>query len=197
MLFLYLLTMEYKLSNERVVFDDHYKMMKAQVRYDTFAGKTIETTRLAFERGDSVAIVLFEKDTQCILLTRQFRYPSTKHGLGWVTEIPAGSLERGESPEKCVVRETKEEVGYAISEIEHLTTFYVSPGGCTERCHLYYAEVTQKDQTAEGGGKLSENEDIKIIKQPVSALSGFLKEKCNDGKTLIGLQWFLLHKATS
>jgi ADP-ribose pyrophosphatase len=189
--------MEYQVLNEKVVFNDHYQMKKAQLRYDTFNGGTIETTRLAFERGDSVAIVLYEKDSRCIVLTKQFRYPATKHDIGWITEIPAGSLEKGESPLSCVLRETKEETGFTIAKAQPIATFYVSPGGCTERCHLFYAEVTHSDQTQKGGGKASENEDILIMRMPVEELRNYLATSCQDGKTFVGLQWFLMNKIIS
>jgi len=196
-LFLYLFLMKYSVNNEQVVFNDHYKMLKAHVTYDTFEGGTITTQRLAFERGDSVAILLYEKDTHSLIFTRQFRYPSTKHGVGWLTEIPAGSLEKDESPVRCAIRETKEEVGYRIEAPEPIMTFYVSPGGCTERCHLFYAAVRSEDQVADGGGNASENEDIKIVKITIEEVEKFLSEKVNDAKTLLAIQWFLLNKATA
>lgn len=97
--------MKYSISNERIVFDDHYKIVKAEVTYDTFKGDEITTKRLAFERGDSVAILLLEKETQSILLTNQFRYPTCKHNEGWLLEIPAGSVEDNEDPADCISRE--------------------------------------------------------------------------------------------
>src|SRR5690606_26885425 len=113
---------------EKVVFHDHYKMIKASVTFDSFTGSEIKTDRLAFERGDSVAIVLFEKETKSILFTKQFRYPTCKNSDGWILEIPAGSLEKNEDPENCIIREVMEEMGYKINSPKHLHTFYTSPG---------------------------------------------------------------------
>ena len=75
--------MKYSISDEEIVFNDHYKIVKAEVTYDTFKGSQISTKRLAFERGDSVAILLYEKESDSILLTNQFRYPSCKNNDGW------------------------------------------------------------------------------------------------------------------
>lgn len=185
--------MNYSVENESVVFDDHYKMLKAKVNYDTFSGKTITTERLAFERGDSVAILLLEKDTQTILLTKQFRYPTTKHEKGWLLEIPAGSLELDECPLACVKRETLEEVGYTIEQPQQIFNFYPSPGACTERTFLFYSEVNSRDKIEKGGGLDSENEDIKILKIPLKEIDQYLSEKINDAKTIIALQWLQRH----
>ena len=189
--FLYFSGMDYKINKEETVFHNHYKMLKANITYDTFSGEEITTDRFAFHRGDSVAILLYEKDTASVLVTKQFRYPTTQHDQGWMYEIPAGSLEKDECPLACVIRETEEEVGYSVFQPEQIFNFYVSPGGATERCYLFYAEVTARDKTSKGGGLVSEKEDIKSIKVPVSEIESWLSEKIIDAKTIIALQWFL------
>lgn len=191
------LNMKYKVINERVVFEDYYKMLKADVCYETFSGGTISAQRLALHRGDSVAILIFEKDTQSIILAKQFRYPVTKHGKGWIAELPAGTLEGKESPVACIQREVMEEIGYTIDAPEQISEFYTSPGASTELMYLFYAEVTSSQRTGNGGGNEHENEDIKTFRLPVSEISGYLNgtsaEKVGDAKTMIALQWFLLH----
>ncbi|MAT89870.1 MAG: ADP-ribose pyrophosphatase [Flavobacteriaceae bacterium] len=186
--------MNYEVHKEEEVFNDHYKMLKATVTHDTFGGAQLTVDRLAFHRGDSVAILLYEADTESVILTRQFRYPTTLHHIGWMYEIPAGSMESDEPPVACVIRETKEEVGYSISHPTKIAHFYPSPGACTEICHLFYAEVTQADHTSKGGGVDAEDEDIEIVKIPVSKIASFMEETIIDGKTLIALQWFLQNK---
>lgn len=54
-------------------------------------------------------------------------------------EIPAGTLERDESPESCARRELAEETGYVAHSMALLGTFYSSPGISTELVHLYVA----------------------------------------------------------
>lgn len=183
--------MKYTLKNEHEVFNDHYQMLKAKVSYDTFSGDAITTDRLAFHRGDSVAILLYEKDTKSLLLTKQFRYPTTKHNIGWMLEIPAGSIEKEENPKHCVIRETFKEVGYKISKPRQIANFYPSPGACTERCYLFFDVVTKKDKVTNGGGVADEHEDIQLIKLPVLEVKQYLKNNIIDAKTIIALQWFL------
>lgn len=185
--------MQYQIHSEKTVFDNHYKIKRADVSYDSFKGGKIDATRFAFERGDSVAILLFETDTRSFLLTNQFRYPTTKHEQGWILEIPAGSLKENESPEACIVREVEEELGYKIDWVEHLFTFYTSPGGSTERMFLFYSETTSKEKTASGGGLEEEKEDIQLTKIPLSDLKSELLN-FRDAKTILAFQWYLLHR---
>lgn len=185
--------MKYTIQEEKKVFDDHYKVIEAKVTYDTFDEEEITTRRLAFERGDSAAIILVEKDTQSILLTNQFRYPTCKNKDGWLLEIPAGSVERNESPEECIIREILEEVGYKISNPKQIHCFYISPGAATERIFLFHKEISQSDKIEKGGGNVNEKEDIEIVKLPISEIKKKLSE-FKDAKTILALQWYLLRQ---
>ena len=54
-------------------------------------------------------------------------------------EIPAGTLEVGESPEACAQRELLEETGYQAETWSHVTAYYPSPGYTTEVIHVFRA----------------------------------------------------------
>lgn len=183
--------MEYKILEEKTVFDDHYKIIEAKVTYETFENKEITTRRLAFERGDSAAILLVNTNLQNLLLINQFRYPTCKHDEGWLLEIPAGSVEENEDPADCIEREVMEELGYKINSPKLIHTFYTSPGAATERIFLFYAEVSPKDKIAQGGGNDGGNEDIQSIEIPIPEIKDRLSE-IKDAKTLVALQWFLI-----
>src|SRR5690554_2366018 len=152
--------MKYSIQNERIVFDDHYKVVKASVTYETFQNEEITANRLAFERGDSVAIILFEKESNTILLTNQFRYPTCKHNNGWLLEIPAGSLEEHENPSECIIREVMEELGYKIASPQLLHTSYPSPEAVTGGFFFFYAAVSQKEKIGMAAGNEGEREEI-------------------------------------
>lgn len=55
-------------------------------------------------------------------------------------ELPAGTVEPGESPDDCAPRELEEETGFRCERIERLTEFFPTPGFCTELLHAYRAE---------------------------------------------------------
>jgi nudix-type nucleoside diphosphatase (YffH/AdpP family) len=192
--------MRVEITGQRDVFQQfRFRIVEARLRHERFDGEmSAEITRLKFERGDSVAILMHDQDTDTIVLTEQFRYPSYNpdiEGSGWILELPAGSCEAAEAPEVTVRREVEEEVGFTVEEIEHLTTFYVSPGGTSERILLYYAATRPEHQTGEGGGLLTEGENIRRLSMKVDDALRMVKTgEIQDAKTIIALQWLEIRR---
>ncbi len=181
-----------EIQNKRTVFDDKFKIDEATLRFQKFNGQMSDTVhRLVFERGDLAAALLFNKDTQKVLLIEQFRYPAYEKGPGWIQEIVAGVIEKNEHPEETIRREIREEIGYEVREpLTHIATFYVSPGGTSERNMLYYVEVSNADHVSSGGGKVSEHEDIELVEITLPELWQALDNgDIVDAKTLIAAQW--------
>src|SRR5580658_10287442 len=118
--------MEVNVIGKRRVWDGFFKIDELKLRYQKFNGDmTSPMTRLVFERGDSVAAVLFNTDTGRLIFTRQFRAPSYEKGPGWITEIIAGMIDSGEDPEHALRREVFEESGYRIRNARAISTFYL------------------------------------------------------------------------
>lgn len=171
--------------------DDFFKVDEAYLRYERFDGQMSPTMRrLVFERGDSVAAVVIHTDLRQVILVEQFLYPAYGKSAGWLTTLPAGILETGEEPESAIRRELLEETGYQATYVEDIATFFVSPGGTSERIFLYYAETDDANHLASGGGVKSENEDIRLVQIPLPQVWQALDSgKYADAKTLIGLMW--------
>ena len=188
--------MDYEIISEEVVFDRKYKIVLGHIKHDAFTGDTpIEVKRLSFERGDAAAVIIYERDTKSVLFTNQFRYPTVRFGSGWITEIPAGTLEEKEEPAFGVIREVREEIGYHIDQVEHIFTFYVSPGASSERIHLYFAEVSSGDRIDNGGGLDNEGEDIQLLKIPLTELLSMVQRgEIIDAKSIIAIQWLASQK---
>ena len=87
----------------------------------------------------AVAIVALDADQQTYLV-RQFRLAADKIML----EIPAGTLDPGETPEDCARRELQEEIGYVPKNLESLGGIYTAPGYTTEFIHLFLATGLKK-----------------------------------------------------
>ena len=99
-------------------------------------------------------------------------------------------MEPDETPESALRREVLEEVGYEIGTLEPIATFYVSPGGSSERVFLHYAEVTDAGKVGDGGGVGAEGEDIRTVELTLEELDRLLATgSIQDAKTLVGLQW--------
>ena len=191
--------------NKRVdIIDKHeifkraiFRIDEVHLRHERYDGTMSEKlTRLNINRGDSVAAVMHDRDADTIIITEQFRYSTLDKGPGWILEIPAGSVERDEEPADTMRREIKEEIGYDVERLKHISTFYLSPGGTSERILLYYASVSPRQKTSKGGGLIAEGEDIRIVTMKVSeALRKVETGDIVDAKTIIGLQWLRLNRS--
>ena len=179
----------------RRILDAFFKVDEAQVSYERYDGSmTPPVKRLVFERGDSAAAVVFNRETRSILLSEQFRFPTLEKGPGWILEVPAGMVDSGEQPEATMRREIEEEIGYRVETLRPIARFYVSPGGSSERIWLYYAEVSELGRVSGGGGNPNEAEDIRVVSVPLDQVCNRLEEGgIMDAKTIIGLQWVLQH----
>ncbi len=180
-----------EIKSKKLIFDDFFKVQEAILRYRRFDGKMSRTVRrLNFERGDSVAAIILNRDTQRVILVNQFRYPTYEKGPGWICEIVAGVLEANETPEAAMRREILEEIGYRADNLTHLSTFYLSPGSSSERIILYYVEVENADKVSRGGGLAPEDEDIQSVEFSLSEVWQALDSGAIvDAKTIIALMW--------
>ncbi len=136
-----------------------------------------ESSREIVEHPGAVAIVPLKNED--IYLVKQFRKPVEESLL----EIPAGTLEPGEDPLQCARRELAEETGYKAGKIEKITTFYTSPGICTETMHLYLAL-----DLIETEGQTDSDEFIELEKYNYKQVNSLIIEgRIKDAKTIIGI----------
>jgi len=180
-----------EIKSRKPIFDDFFRVEEAVLRYEKFDGRmSEEVRRLSFERGDSVAAIVVNTDTDRVILINQFRYPAYAKGPGWLLELVAGTLEPGEDPADAMRREIHEEIGFLPQKLEHISTFYLSPGGSSERIVLYYAEVNESQHVSSGGGAPGEAEDIETLEVSKQELMEWLDSgKLTDAKTLVGVLW--------
>lgn len=114
-----------------------------------------------------------------ILMIRQYRHPAKKY----ILEIPAGGIEKGETPKQCAMRELKEEVGYRAGRLIKFFTFYPSPGYSTERLHLFLATDLRAVSA-----NLEADELIRLKALYLDEAVRLIKTgKIIDAKTIIGL----------
>ncbi|HRD89066.1 MAG: NUDIX hydrolase [Candidatus Accumulibacter sp.] len=180
-----------EVRGRRRLLDDFFKVDEAEVSFERVDGSmTPPARRLVFERGDSVAAVVRHRDSDSLLFVEQFRYPTVGKGCGWLLELVAGMIDAGESPQTALCREIEEELGFALTRCEPIATFFVSPGGSSERIWLYYAEVSDAGRVGAGGGIAAEQEEIRIVRMSVAAAKEALRQgTLADAKTIIGVQW--------
>ena len=180
------------IKEKKYILDDFFKVEEAHLRFEQFNGEMSPLIRrFSFERGNSAAVLVFNLDTQKIILIDQFRYPTFSNGHGWITELIAGAIDPGESPEESARRELQEESGLTISAIEHICTFYTSPGGSSEQIFLYYAEVSGEfAKYNKTGGLINYGEDITSFEISLKdALNKIKTGEISDAKTIVGIYW--------
>lgn len=162
--------------------------------YDLTAsdGSTIRHKREVYDRGNGATILLYNREKNSVILTRQFRIATWVNGneSGQLIEACAGLLDN-DSPEDCIRKEAMEETGYAVGKVEKLYEMYMSPGGVTELIHFFAAEYNESLRANAGGGV--EDEDITVMEIPFPQAWAMIKEgRIKDGKTVMLLQHALL-----
>ena len=145
-------------------YDDFFRLDRVTLCYERFDGHlSSPITRLLFERGDSVAVLLYDEEADAVMLVQQFRYPAyVNDGPGWLWEIVAGMCEGEDDASVVAQRELLEEAGYAVERLEHIMTFYPSPGGSSDRMYLYLGFTRLDHKVADGGGVAGDEEDILV-----------------------------------
>ena len=119
------------------------------------------------EQGNVVAVLAIDDDE--VILVNEFRYP-----VGYVLEIPAGTVDKDETPLKCAKRELLEETGYKAKKIEHLIRFFPKLGYNTQIIDCYVAtELTKISEP-----NLDEDELITVKKIKFRKLLNMI----NNGK---------------
>lgn len=185
-----------QILSETVVHDDFFRLSRTSLRYERFDGAMSgAVTRYVVERGDSAGILLHNVETDEIILVEQFNYPAFTRSQGWMIQTLAGRVEAGEDASDAARREALEETGFRVDELVKIGSFFVSPGGTSERVHLFYAPVRAKNQIAAGGGVMSEAEDIRNV---VLSRRAFIRQarygQIDDAKTLIAALWLAKYR---
>ena len=130
------------------------------------------------EVGGAVGIVAITDDNK-VVLVKQFRKPIEKP----IFEIPAGKLEKNESPKECAERELKEETGYSAKNIKLRHKFFTSAGFSNEIMFVYLATGLTP-----GENNLDADEFLDVYEIELEeAYNMVLKNDVEDAKTSIGL----------
>ncbi len=178
---------------KRRVYEGFMSLDRAVVRYERFDGTMSEPVeRLILERGDAVGILLYDPQRDQVALVEQFRYPAYVAGEpAWLLEIVAGTVRAGEDPEAVARSEVREEAGYEVEHLTHLATCFLTPGGSSERVHIYAATLSLDHKAAPGGGVASEGEDVRLrLLGREEALELVRCGGVRDAKTILALLAF-------
>ena len=179
-----------RILEQRVLAYDWYLLRKTTLEHRRRDGRLQVVTRETYDRGNGVALLLFNAARGSVILIRQFRFPAWVNGCadGMLIEACAGQLD-GNDPIAAMQREAIEETGYAVKSPRKVFEAYMSPGSITEKLHFFVAAYDDADRQTAGGGEADEGEDIEVLELPLArALALIASGEIQDGKTIMLLQ---------
>jgi GDP-mannose pyrophosphatase NudK len=185
-----------KILSTEILSDNWYTLKKITYEYRKADGTLRNQSRETYDRGNGATILLYNKEQNTVILTRQFRLPSFVNGNtdGMLIEACAGLLDK-DNPEDCIRRETEEETGYKITDVRKIFEAYMSPGSVEEMLYFFIAEYSQSMKVHEGGGVEHEEENIEVLELPFErALNMIDTGEIKDAKTIMLLQYMKLHE---
>ncbi len=184
-----------KILQTDILSDNWYTLKKITYEFTKKDGSHQVNAREVYDRGNGATILLYNKEQQTVILTRQFRLPSFINGNagGMLIEACAGLLDE-DNPEDCIKRETEEETGYQVKDVRKIFEAYMSPGSVTEILYFFVAAYTKAMKVNDGGGVEEEQENIEVLEMNFAeAMHKIDTGDIKDAKTIMLLQYAKLN----
>jgi ADP-ribose pyrophosphatase len=142
-----------------------FEVVRASVRFPD--GNVAD--RSLIRHPGAVALIALDDEGRW-LLVRQYRLAVAQELL----EVPAGTLDPGETPETTAQRELREETGFAADSLERLGGTWMVPGYCNEYIHYFLATGLRFDP-------LDQDED-EHLSAPVPMTYDEVAEAVDEGR---------------
>jgi GDP-mannose pyrophosphatase NudK len=185
-----------RMIKEEILSNSWYVLKKFTFELRDRDGVWETQVREAYDRGNGATILLYNRAKGTVILVRQFRLPTYVNGneTGLLIEACAGLLD-GQSPEATIVKESEEETGYKVSNIQKIGEAYMSPGSVTEIVHFYVAEYSSDMRVSEGGGLRDEQEHIEVLEYSFEEAVCMVRDgRIKDAKTIMLIQYAQIHQ---
>ncbi|MGX3020643.1 ADP-ribose diphosphatase [Ursidibacter sp. B-7004-1] len=186
-----------QIVREETVYKGHFELKKMFFRHKLFSGgMSGEVVRELLIKGAASAVIAYDPVRDRVVLVEQVRigaYDPNSSQSPWLVELIAGMVDTDESPEEVAIRESQEEAGLTVSNLQHAVSVWDSPGGTVERLHIFLGLV---DSSQVGGvyGLEEENEDILVhVVSREQAYQWVEQGKIDNVIAVVGLQWLQLN----
>jgi ADP-ribose pyrophosphatase len=165
-----------RLESERAFEGRVFSVDRDRVRMPNGRTVTLEIVR----HSKSVVLVPMPEPGH-VVLVRQFRY--AVNASLW--ELPAGSVDEGETPEAAAARECHEEIGQVPGTVVRLAALYPTPGYCDEQMVFFrLSGLTDPTEAA----ALDEDEDIETCTFEVRDVRDMIRRgEIVDMKTIVAM----------
>ncbi|GJJ80313.1 ADP-ribose diphosphatase [Pasteurella canis] len=186
-----------EILKEETLYKGFFELKRVQFKHKLFAGgDSGVVTRELLVKGAASAVIAYDPQQDSVILVEQVRigaYQPNSSQSPWLLELIAGMVEKGEQPEEVALRESKEEAGVEISNLQHCLSVWDSPGGVVERIHLFVGKV-DSSQARGIHGLAEENEDIRVhVVSREKAYQWVNEGKIDNSIAVLGLQWLQLN----
>ena len=132
---------------------------------------------MVLHRGAVALVPMVDDRHVCLVRNRRYAIDRT------LLEVPAGTIDPGESPDQTAERELLEETGYQAGRIRRIRDWYVSPGVMNERMYLYLCEDLRP-----GPVDHQPDEDLQPVVVPWEEAMAMARDgRIEDAKTLLAL----------
>ena len=182
-----------EIISQNRAYDGYLKIDEAVINETDESGEQNHYTRFKLTRPDAAAVLVYNQDTDSVVMVKQHRYPIYGKFEGDLLEVVAGKVDEGEDPLTAAIREVEEEIGYKIekNDMRYRGSYFPSPGYSSEIIHLYIVKVHDKDKISEGGGVEGEHENIEIVNVPTKNFFDMVANgEIVDGKTIAAANAF-------
>jgi len=171
-----------------------FHMLQVQhLRHALFdGGKSEVLRREVFVSGDAAIVLPYDPKLDRVLMVEQFRMGPLGRGdpRPWQLEPVAGRVDPGETPENAARREALEEAGLTLHDLEHIASYYPTPGSVTDYFHSYIGLCDLPDAQTDIGGLDAEHEDIKTHVLSFEAAMDLLTTgEVDVGPLVLALMW--------
>jgi ADP-ribose pyrophosphatase len=165
-----------KLTSDRLFRGKVFNVDRDRVRLGNGREVTIDVVR----HSKSVVVVPLPEPGH-VTLVKQHRYPVNAD----LWELPAGSVDEGETPEEAARRECHEEIGLVPATIVRLSALYPTPGYCDEQMIFFrLSGLARTDEQAH----VDEDEDIEAKTFELREAREMIRRgEIVDMKTIVGL----------
>lgn len=155
-------------------------LQRVRFTFEGFGGRRIgPTTWEVLRRGRAVAVLPYDPAADRVVLIEQFRLPALAAGMDPVlVETAAGLVDGAEDEVTAARRETTEETGLVVSDLDWVGRYLLTPGAADETIAIYLARVTAPASDADGiaghAGLDHEHEDIRVLAVPAATAFAWL-----------------------
>jgi ADP-ribose pyrophosphatase len=161
--------------NRRVIYHGHKLDLALQTV--TLADGSQAQREVVLHRGAVALVVRVDEERICLLRNHRYTIGRT------LIEVPAGTIDPGETPEQTALREIEEETGYRAGRLSHVRSWYVSPGILDEQMHLFLC-----DDVTPGPSRPASDETLLPFLATWSEAMAMLRSgEITDAKTILAL----------